>query len=128
VDEDNEDEVYPPGSAQLGFAVDFDDLPLDKARRCLAEFARPIEVSHIDELNTRVEAWFEALEDGGWALPLGHPTDVDSVRSGVCQFDETTAEIAVLCFRASEEAWNVLLNILAGFSQAVLPVTKVMIE
>jgi hypothetical protein len=127
-DEDNEDEIYPEISTRLGFEVDAGEIPVDKSRRCLVEYAQLVEAEHVVELAKRVDAWFEVVEEGGWSLPLGHPTEMNSLRGGVCQFDEVTAEISAFCFRASDEAWNVLANLLGAYAKQVAPVTKVIID
>jgi hypothetical protein len=127
-DEDNEDDVYPSVPARPAFNIELDDIGPGRARRCVVECANPVEADQVLELERRVDSWFALLEDGGFALPIGHPAEEDCLRGAVCQFDEFSTEISVLCFRASEEAWNVLINILTAYSKLVAPVTSVVIE
>lgn len=126
--ENNERRIYPPMSTKLNFAVEFEAIEGSHARRCVVEHAGVLPPEQVAKAAAPVNAWFELLEGSGFALPIGHPAETDSLGDSVSQFDEVSLEISVFSFRASEQAWNVLMNILGAYSKTGVPVTKVTIE
>ena len=65
------------------------------------------------------------LEGGAYVPPYGLPDEVDNVLGAVSLFDATTAEIEVAIHRSSDASWDVLLNLLEGYSQATLRIVEV---
>lgn len=112
-DDDDLDE-YPPVSSGAGIELVWEPVGGSWVRRCLVEYPSPPEAEEIDALSDWVEPWFELLELGGYALPIGSPNDVASARGGTVQFDEYSAELTVMRFEASEAAWAALINMIAS--------------
>ncbi|CAK8712870.1 hypothetical protein GMJAKD_02135 [Candidatus Electrothrix aarhusensis] len=127
-DEENEEDVYPTQSDKIGFRVNWEDSDFAKSRRMLVEMRTQPEPDAVYALQDYVKPWYEILEAGGFALPVGHPAETECIAGMVTQFDEFSCEIAVDRFLASETAWNVLVNMIGHYSQNVSPVSQVMID
>jgi hypothetical protein len=127
-DDDNEDDVYPPTSDILGFEVFSEEEEPSYVRRCLLEYRSSLLGTDVLEVAKWVEPWFELLEQGAFAMPWGFPEEADSLRGSISQFDDITLEIVVDRFRASESAWNVLVNLLESYAGIDRLVTKIEME
>ncbi|CAN5718526.1 hypothetical protein BH11PSE13_BH11PSE13_11390 [soil metagenome] len=114
LDEDNEDDEYPALSERLGFDCVDEEVDDTWVRRCVIEYAAPVSPEEVERLEHWVEPWFNLLEMGGYALPIGLPENVQSAPGGVNQFDEFSIEISLMKFHASEMAWHALANMLSA--------------
>lgn len=126
--EQNEYDVYPGISSNMGLKVEGEDSDFSKSRRCLVETRSPIEADHVLGIGDWIRPWYLLLEAGAFAMPVGPPDETDSFSGSVTIFDEVTAEISVDRFQASETAWNVLINMLEAYSCAKCPIAKVIID
>jgi hypothetical protein len=111
-EDENEFDAYPAVSKHLGFASKGEEGDVGKMRRCLVELSVPVETAHIARLSQWVAPWYELLEGGAFARPVGLPSETESFRGDVTLFDEQSIEITVNRFQASETAWHPLLNML----------------
>jgi hypothetical protein len=128
IDESSEDDLYPPVAENLAFLVDYGEDEFSKWRRVEVEFREPVGVTEIDLLRPYVEAWGSLVEGGAFALPYALPDVIDSVFGQITQFDSHSAEIEVPVYLASEEGWNVLINILHTFSKREREIVRVLLE
>jgi hypothetical protein len=126
--DENEDAVYPPVPDHIGFPIAWEGVEYSRLRRCVVECHRDLIKSEIEDLAARVDSWYEALERGGFALPVGFPEELDCVRGSVAQFESDSVEISVDVMLASENAWNPLMNIVDGWRRSGIPVLRVMVE
>jgi hypothetical protein len=124
----NEEEIYPAASSQIWFELQKDEIPTSRVRQCLVEFHEPPEARHVLEISHWIQPWFDLLEAGAFAMPVGLPEWTESIGGSVTQFDEMTIEIAIDRFEASESAWNVLINLLDVYNRSSFPVEKVIIN
>ncbi|HSI49046.1 MAG TPA: hypothetical protein VLA61_12310 [Ideonella sp.] len=130
IDEDNEAGAYPQvhGAVRMGRADEDDDI-FAGARRCLLVLHAPVTQAHLDALQSILRPWFMLLEAGGYALPLGWPWQLECMGDTAAQFDEKSIEINVLRFRASEEAWSALANMVwVNARELGLPVSHIEID
>ncbi len=125
---ESDEEAYPDASNRLDFGFSIDGSCYSKMRRCLVEFARPLEPKEAGALVDWTKPWYEILEAGAFAIPIALPWSARSIRGGVTQFDEVTAEILVDRYEACEAAWNVLVNMLASFAHGGPRIISVQVE
>lgn len=125
---ENQDDAYPACTDPLPFAVIWEDSQFGKSRRCLIEFARDLEPFQVGQVAEIAKLWGTVLEAGGFATPLGRPADIDSVLGAVSQFDQSTVEIEVARFVATENAWNLLINVLVGAPIEGNSITRLVVE
>jgi hypothetical protein len=111
-EEETELAQYPRICEALGFECISEELGDTWVRRCMVEFVEPMQLEDLEMISTSADLWFDLLESGGYAFPMGHPRDIESVRGGVAQFDEYSIEISLMRFHASDMAWNALINML----------------
>jgi hypothetical protein len=126
--EDNEDDEYPQPSQRLGFDCQQEEVDDTWVRRCVVEYAAPVAAEEVDRVKAWVAPWFDMLESGGYALPIGLPSQVQSIAGSVVQFDELSIEVSVMRFDACEMAWNPLLNMLDAGRNPAAPVVRVVME
>jgi len=123
----NEYDAYP-SPAHVRFAVEAEDFIPTKMRRCLVELALPVEAFHVHQIQQWIAPWFDLIEAGAYALPVGHATEVDSLRGDVELFDEQSIELTVNRFQASETAWGTLVNMLDTCWGDTTLISRFMIE
>jgi hypothetical protein len=124
--DEDEDDLYPPVSTRLGFQlVEAEETPTGKMRRCHVEFAEPLQAAHVQAVERCARPWFALLIGGAFALPVEWPGEADCMGSEVTVFDEATVEVCVDRFVSSENAWNVLVNLLAARDRKAFPVVAV---
>ncbi|MEA3183133.1 MAG: hypothetical protein QOI59_6656 [Gammaproteobacteria bacterium] len=111
-EEDTEETQYPAARDALGFHCVEEELADSWVRRCMVEFVQPLQMQDLERISIATDPWFDLLEGGGYAFPLGHPRETESVRGAVLQFDEYSVEISMMRFQASDMAWNALVNML----------------
>lgn len=126
--EENELESYPKVSPQIAFDTAKEESGFGKVRRCLVEMRQPPSAEQVLALSDYTKPWYEILEAGAFALPIGPPGEIEAIGGTVTQFDEVTVEIVVSRFLASECAWDVLLNMLDAYSCTSFPLAKVTID
>ena len=110
-DERNEYDAYP-AVAKVRFGVEAEGFIATRMRRCLAELSVPVVAAHVLHARRWLAPWFDLLEAGAYAAPLGRASETDSIRGDVELFDELSIEISVNRFEASEAAWSALVNLL----------------
>ena len=76
------------------------------------DFATRIEAAYVYRTDDGIAPWFELLEAGAFALPVGCASETDSIAGALTLFHEQALEITVNCFQASEAAWSALINML----------------
>jgi hypothetical protein len=124
--DEDEDDLYPPVSTRLGFRlVEAEETPTGKMRRFLVEFAQSLEAAHVQAVEGCARPWFDLLVGGAFALPVEWPADADCFAGEVTVFDEVTVEVCVDRFISSENAWNVLVNLLAARDRKAFRVAAV---
>ncbi len=129
IDDLNESHAYPrtwvtPDDFELVWA----DSEFSKARRVLLAFGAPPPTDVAIKLQPYVLAWFGLLERGAFCAPYGLPFETESVGDGLSVFDETSYEISIRRFVASEAGFHVLANMLGHFSRNVLAIESVEID
>lgn len=132
IDEDNEEQNYPPvhlGAAPEIAGEEEEDVGGSWFRRCVVAVRAPVGQAQVDALRSLANPWFEILEAGGYAMPLDFPWEVECVGDTVTQFEETSLEVTVLRFQASEAAWSVLSNLIYMNAVALgLDVERVVVD
>jgi hypothetical protein len=128
IDEYNEPSLYPAVSSHLEFSIEYGEDDFAKSRRVEVEFFTPTDISEIESIESYVVAWGSLLEAGAFALPYGLPDVVESVMGQVRQFDTHSVEIEVPVYSASEEGWNVLMNMLHMFSKKHRAIARLLAE
>jgi hypothetical protein len=124
--DENEDLVYPMAMLRPGFKVVHEEIPASQMRRCLVETVSSPD-SLLGDVADWLKPWFELLELGAFIPPVAEPDFGQSVGGSAQIFDEATIEVVVDRFDASENAWNVLLNMLARLHRAKVPLRQVTI-
>jgi hypothetical protein len=128
-DDANETLLYPSISPHLEFSVEFEDSEWSKLRRCLVEMRSGVKPVHVTGVSSWIQPWVTSLEAGAYAMPVGLPTEVDSLGGFTSQFDELSIEISVMCFKASEMGWNTLLNSLGDYARrAAAPLSRATVD
>ena len=127
VRDDNEDLVYPTATPYTGFELIHEEIPASRMRSCLVETTLPPSAVVMEELKNWIRPWFELLQLGAFTPPVAESAFGQSLANTVQVFDEATAEIVVDRFEASENAWNVLINMLAAFHRVKVPLSSVTI-
>jgi hypothetical protein len=128
IDDASEQDLYPPMAENIAFLMDYGEDDFSKWRRVEVEFRDPVGAVEIDLLRPYAHAWGSLLGGGAFALPYAHPDSVDSVFGQITQFDSHSSEIEVPVYLASEEGWNVLINILHTFSKREREIVRVVLE
>lgn len=119
---------YPAMSSEVSFDVAYADVDYGKFRRCLIDFIHPVDRALASRVDAIATTWFELLEAGAFAMPLGRANEVHCIAGAATLFDERAMEITVDRFQASESAWEALLNMLdAGWHDAG-PIHTVTVE
>ena len=126
VKDENEDLVYPVATPNPGFELIHEEIPASRTRRCLVE-PRSSPDQSMDTVTEWIRPWFELLELGAFTPPVAEPDFGQSIAGSVQIFDEATVEIVVDRFEASENAWNVLMNMLAALHRRKVPLHSVTI-
>ncbi|MEA3548057.1 MAG: hypothetical protein U9R66_10380, partial [Thermodesulfobacteriota bacterium] len=125
----NEGDVYPEISFQVGIKLEGEETGFSKARRCLVEMRNSVNALHVLGITDWIKSWYLLLEAGAFAMPVGLPEDTHSICGSVTIFDENTVEISMDRFQASENAWNVLVNMIDAYcSNTSLSVSKIIID
>jgi hypothetical protein len=125
----NESSAYPDSAITPAvFELVWSDSDFSKLRRVQVQFRSPPPVDLRVQLGPWVDAWYQLLELGAFSSPFGLPFETQSVRGELTLFDETSYEISVSRFIASEAGFRVLANMLGHFSRRVLPIAKVEID
>lgn len=123
----NEYDAYPC-AARVHFAVEVEGFIPTRMRRCLIELAVPIEAFHVLHAQQWIAPWFDLLEAGAYAVPVGHAAQTDSLRGDVELFDDQSIELTVNRFQASETAWGALINMLDTCWGDTTLISRLMIE
>lgn len=126
-DERLESAAYP-SVANVRFDVETVEFVDTRMRRSLVELFTPVTTAHVLRIHDRVAYWFDLLEAGAYAMPVGSATDVDCVRGDVEIFDEFAIEVTVNRFQCSEAAWVGLVNMLDTCWVDGSVISKLMIE
>ena len=126
-DYDNESDVYP-GIASIKLATMWEDNEFSKLRRCVVEKKDPVGAVGVLGIRDWIEPWYQLLEAGAFAMPVGRPDETVSIGGSVSFFDEFSIEISVGRFLASESAWSVLINMLDAYSSSSGFLLKVTID
>lgn len=108
--EQTEYEAYPAMSALIRFPLVREPLDDAKSRRALVDLVTPVHKTQVDRLDEWLRPWFLLLEAGAFALPVGLPSETDSIAGATTLFDERAIEVSINRFQASECAWNALVN------------------
>lgn len=108
--DDTEYEAYPALSPLIRFPLVREALDDTKSRRALVDLVTPVRKDEVDRLEEWLRPWFQLLEAGAFALPIGLPSETDSIAGATTLFDEQAIEVSINRFQASECAWNVLVN------------------
>jgi hypothetical protein len=124
----NEFDAYPAVSKHLGFALHGEGGDVGKMRRCLIELSVLVEAVHVERLSRWITPWYELLDAGAFARPIGLPSQIHSFRGAVTLFDEQSIEITVNRFQASETGWHPLLNMLDTCWPGTRTITKVLVD
>lgn len=106
--------LYPPAQSEVSRLLKTDSASTSKSRRFLVTLTQSVEASQVNRARVGVQAWFDLLEAGAYAMPAGHPATTESIAGAVTQFDDRTVEVAVNRFMASEMAWLSLANVVVG--------------
>lgn len=128
VDEHNEMEAYPLASPELMAVLCFEDNDAAKSRRCLIEIDRPLQPEEVRAFESGMQAWYAMLETAAFSLPVGAPYEEECLGGSISQFDETTLELTVDRFRASEQAWMVLGNMALAWWRGRARVLRVLVD
>ena len=126
-DERQEFEAYP-AVAKVRFGVETTGFIDTRMRRCLVDLVMPVTAAHVLRMRHWVAPWFDLLEAGAYAMPVGSATIVDCIRGDVELFDELAIELTVNRFQASEAAWAALVNLLDTCWEDGSVIFKLMIE
>lgn len=129
VDEHNESVAYPATAITPSvFGLTWNDSQFSKARRVMVEFREPPAADLPARLRPCLDAWFQLLEGGAFCAPFGLPFETESIGGALTLFDETSYEISITRFVASEAGFRVLANMLGHFSRHVLAIASVEID
>jgi hypothetical protein len=101
-----------PSVAKVRFGVETAEFVDTRMRRCLVELLMPVAATHVQRMRQWLVHWFDLLESGAYAMPVGMASEVDCLRGDVEIFDELAIELTVNRFQASEAAWSALVNLL----------------
>jgi hypothetical protein len=110
--DDTEYEAYPALSGLIRFPLAREPLDDTKSRRALVDLVTPVRKNEVDRLDEWLRPWFQLLEAGAFALPVGLPSETESIAGATTLFDEQAIEVSINRFQASECAWNVLANMI----------------
>ncbi len=119
---------YPVVSSDLSFDIAYAALDYAKSRRLLIDFLHPVDRALASRVDAIAAAWFELLEAGAYAMPVGRADEVHCIAGAATLFDERAMEITVDRFQASESAWNALLNMLDAGCRDAAPILTATIE
>jgi|GEM_PF-2862342 hypothetical protein len=129
VDERNESVAYPATAVTPEvFDLVWSDSQFSKSRRVIVEFRQPPPTDLPARLGPYVQAWFDLLEKGAFCAPFGLPFETESIGGRLSLFDETSYEISIARFVASEAGFRVLANMLGHFSKHVLAIASIEID
>ena len=95
-------------------------------RRCPVEPRSPPAQS-VDAVVEWIRPWSELLELGAFTPPVAEPDFGRSIARSVQIFDEATIEIVIDRFEANENAWSVLVSMLAALHRGKVPLNSVTI-
>jgi hypothetical protein len=122
----NVDRAYPARSKHVDFPVEFEEyLDNRKRRRCLIDLGYGLGGGALEPLTKAVRDWVTLVEACGFSPPVARSDQASMVLDSLEPFDESSLEVVFGLFDSSEAAWDVLLNVLAGFSRRVAPVASV---
>lgn len=123
-------DFYPPESESIDLDVEEQEesYDLSKSRRCLIEFADPVSEEVLKELNERLRSLFDVLADGGFSPPVRPADDADVWLETTQRFDEISFEFVFSVFDASDETWNVAINMLEQFSSTVQKIVRIELD
>jgi hypothetical protein len=128
IGDDSEEALYPPMIAHPSFELASGIDEFSKWRRLEVEFADAIGAEQVLGLKPYLEPWSALLNNGAFALPYALPFEVTSVAGQITQFDSHTAEFEVPVYLASEEGWNVLVNLLQRFSTREWNIVRITLD
>ncbi len=126
--EENEFESYPAVSSRVPFTMRAEEGEVGKMRRFVVSLSVAVEAAHIAQIRDWITPWYDMLEMGAFARPVGWPNEVRSFRDDVTLFDERSVEITVRRYQASETGWHVLLNMLGTCWGTGTVISEVLID
>lgn len=112
ITDESEFDSYPARSRQLRFAVTREPVDDRRLRRAVMDLHSPVTKGHVERLNAWMKPWFDMLDAGAWAHPVGPAYDVHCTSGSITLYDEQAVELCVNRFQASECAWDTMLNML----------------
>lgn len=126
---ETEDEAYPPRSGQITFTIVEDDVwDYTKSRRCLIEFVDEIDSDIREEVFEVIRRWIAIVERGAFAPPVKGSDEAEVWEDVLIQYDDYSVELVLSLFEASEHSWDVLANLIQGFSDRSASVSEFHIE
>ncbi|MDX8507950.1 hypothetical protein [Mesorhizobium captivum] len=108
--------VYPARRIRLQFVLTIDATITSRMRRLVLTMRGPQSPTEIAAVEDWITPWANALVNGAFVLPHIDPEIAANVFGGVQLFEEDSIEIVVDRFDSSEEAFDVLINMLDRFA------------
>jgi hypothetical protein len=108
--DETEYDAYPAMSSLIRFQTIREPLDDGKSRRAIVDLFTEVDKSQLQRLDVCLRPWFHLLEAGAFALPVGLPSETESIAGAVTLFDAQSIEVSINCFQASECAWNAFVN------------------
>jgi hypothetical protein len=108
--DETEYDAYPAISTLVHIQTIREPLNDGKSRRALVDFVNSVHKTEVHRLDEWLCPWFQLLEAGAFALPVGLPSETDCIAGAVTLFDEQSIEVSINRFQASECAWNAFIN------------------
>ncbi len=126
--EEGEEQAYPQASDALLSLLRFEGADHAKSRRFLIEADRSLSAVEIQGYEAWIEPWKSMLEHSAFALPVASPDEIDSLFGSVSQFDDTTVEVHIDVFAASEQAWITLGHMTLAYWGERARITRLLVD
>lgn len=122
-------ELYPQRSS-LGRIRLCEEDPYDynKSRRCVIEFGYEASDSIVKKCECYIQDWLFLMEAGAFSPPLRPASSASVLLDTLSPYDSESLEIVFSVFDATEESWNVLINMLEYFAAQEAPIAALTIE
>lgn len=122
-------ELYPRRSS-LGRIRLCEEDPYDynKSRRCIIEFCYEVSDSVAEKCKSYIQDWLSLMEEGAFSPPLRPASSASVLLDTLSPYDRESLEIVFAVFDATEESWNVLINMLEHFAAREAPIAALTIE
>lgn len=126
--EEDEEMAYPQASDALRSLLRFEDVDYSKSRRLLIETDRSLSAEDILSYEAWIEPWKDMLERSAFALPVASPDKIESLFGAVSQFDDTSVEVHIDVFAASEQAWIALGHMTLAYWGERAKITRLLVD